>query len=330
MRILLCGGTGYIGCHTHVVLTERGHDVVIADNFSNSSAHVLQRLQRLAGKPVEFHRVDMRDREAMTRLFAVQPFDAVVHFAALKAVGESCERPLDYFENNISGTITLLQVMKDAGVRRLVFSSSATVYGDPESVPVREDARLQVTNPYGRTKLVMEQLIEDLCGSDAAVPRRQPALFQSGRGPRIRIDWRGSVRHPQQPYALHLPGGGGPARETAGIRRRLPDRRRHRRTRLHPCDGPGPGPRRRAGFPGARGPQPDREPGHRSRRSACWSCCAASRRLPVATSPTKSSPAARETWPRSMRIRHWPIGCLAGMRNWMSMPCAATPGAGSR
>lgn len=167
MRILLCGGAGYIGCHTHVVLSERGHDVVIADNFSNSSTQVLQRLQRLSGKPVECHRVDMRDREALTRLFAAQPFDAVVHFAALKAVGESCERPLDYFENNISGTITLLQVMKEAGVRRLVFSSSATVYGDPESVPVREDARLQATNPYGRTKLVMEQLIEDLCQSDA-------------------------------------------------------------------------------------------------------------------------------------------------------------------
>ena len=167
MRILLCGGAGYIGCHTHVVLTGRGHDVVIADNFSNSSGRVLERLQRLSGKPVEFHHVDMRDREAMAMLFAMRPFDAVVHFAALKAVGESCERPLDYFENNISGTITLLQVMKEAGVRRLVFSSSATVYGDPESVPVREDARLQVTNPYGRTKLVTEQLIEDLCRSDA-------------------------------------------------------------------------------------------------------------------------------------------------------------------
>jgi UDP-glucose 4-epimerase len=167
MRILLCGGAGYIGCHTHVVLTERGHDVVIADNFSNSSSQVLQRLQRLSGKQVELERVDMRDREAMTRLFAARSFDAVVHFAALKSVGESCERPLDYFDNNISGTITLLLVMMDAGVRRLVFSSSGTVYGVPETVPVREDARLQVTNPYGRTKLVMEQLIEDLCQSDA-------------------------------------------------------------------------------------------------------------------------------------------------------------------
>ena len=166
MRILLCGGTGYIGCHTHAVLVERGHEVVIADNFSNSSPQVLQRLERLGGKPVEFQQLDVRDHAAMSRLFAAHRFDAVVHFAALKAVGESCERPLDYFDNNISGTITLLRAMREAGVGRLVFSSSATVYGDPESVPVREDARLQVTNPYGRTKLVMEQLIEDLCASD--------------------------------------------------------------------------------------------------------------------------------------------------------------------
>ncbi|MET0807131.1 MAG: UDP-glucose 4-epimerase GalE [Pseudoxanthomonas sp.] len=166
MRILLCGGAGYIGCHTHVVLTERGHDVAIADNFSNSSPRVLERLRQVTGKPPEFHELDVRDAAAMARLFAAHRFDAVVHFAALKAVGESCERPLDYFDNNISGTITLLRAMREAGVGRLVFSSSATVYGDPESVPVREDARLQVTNPYGRTKLVMEQLIDDLCASD--------------------------------------------------------------------------------------------------------------------------------------------------------------------
>ena len=167
MRILLCGGAGYIGAHTFVELLGRGHDVVVADNLSNSSVLALTRLERITGRKVEFHQVDMRDQAGMSQVFAGPAFDAVVHFAALKAVGESCERPLDYFENNISGTITLLQVMKQAGVRRLVFSSSATVYGDPERVPVQEDARLQVTNPYGRTKLVMEQLIEDLCQNDA-------------------------------------------------------------------------------------------------------------------------------------------------------------------
>ncbi len=166
MRILVFGGAGYIGCHTCVVLAERGHQVVVADNFSNSSPRAIERLQQVIGAPVEFHRVDLRDRAALSGLFTAHRFDAVVHFAALKAVGESCEKPLDYFDNNIGGTIALLQAMKAAGVRRLVFSSSATVYGDPDRVPVREDAPLRVTNPYGRTKLVMEQLIGDLCQSD--------------------------------------------------------------------------------------------------------------------------------------------------------------------
>ena len=168
MRILVCGGTGYIGSHTCVVLAERGHDLVLADNFSNSSPRVLERLQAITGTPPAFRRVDLRDRAATRDLLAGGGFDAVVHFAALKSVGESCERPLDYFDNNISGTLHLLQAMQAAGVRRLVFSSSATVYGDPDSVPVTEDAPLRVTNPYGRTKLVMEQLIGDLCASDPA------------------------------------------------------------------------------------------------------------------------------------------------------------------
>ena len=166
MRILVCGGTGYIGSHTCVVLAGRGHDLVVADNFSNSSPRVLERLQAITGAPVAFRRVDLRDRLETRELLVGGGFDAVVHFAALKAVGESCERPLDYFDNNISGTLHLLQAMQEAGVRRLVFSSSATVYGDPDSVPVTEDAPLRVTNPYGRTKLVMEQLIGDLCTAD--------------------------------------------------------------------------------------------------------------------------------------------------------------------
>lgn len=166
MRILVCGGTGYIGSHTCVVLAERGHELVVADNFSNSSPRVLERLRAITGAPLAFREVDLRDRAATRDLLAGAGFDAVVHFAALKAVGESCERPLDYFDNNISGTVHLLQAMQEAGVRRLVFSSSATVYGDPDGVPVREDAPLRVTNPYGRTKLVVEQLIGDLCACD--------------------------------------------------------------------------------------------------------------------------------------------------------------------
>lgn len=166
MRILVCGGAGYIGSHACLAFAARGHQVEIADSFVNSSPIVLDRLARLAGRRFVAHRVDLRDRDATFGLFARARFDAVVHFAALKAVGESCERPLDYFENNISGTIHLLQAMRHAAVGRLIFSSSATVYGDPDQVPVREDAALRVTNPYGRTKLVMEQLIGELCAAD--------------------------------------------------------------------------------------------------------------------------------------------------------------------
>ena len=168
MRILVCGGAGYIGGHTCVELAARGHQLVIVDNHSNSSPLAVRRLEQVAGRAFDVRNVDLRDRAALTALFSEQSFDAVVHFAALKAVGESCDKPLDYFDNNISGTITLLQAMRAAGVDRLVFSSSATVYGDPERVPVREDAALGVTNPYGRTKLVAEQLIDDLGRFDPA------------------------------------------------------------------------------------------------------------------------------------------------------------------
>src|SRR5690606_2041964 len=168
MRILVCGGAGYIGSHTCTVLAGRGHEPLVADSFVNSSPHVLERLCRLTNGPLEFRKVDLRMRADVDALFKGRRFDAVVHFAALKAVGESCERPLDYFDNNISGTIHLLQAMQAAGVKRLVFSSSATVYGYPDSVPVRDDAALRITNPYGRDKLVMEQLMGDLWAEDAS------------------------------------------------------------------------------------------------------------------------------------------------------------------
>lgn len=171
MRILVCGGAGYIGSHTCVVLAERGHEVVIADNFSNSAPAVLDRIARLIGRAPEAHRIDVRDADALARLFATgrsdaPRFDAVIHFAALKSVGESCVRALEYFDNNVSGTIALLQAMRAAGVGRLVFSSSATVYGAPSSLPIDESAPLSVTNPYGRTKLIVEQILEDACAAD--------------------------------------------------------------------------------------------------------------------------------------------------------------------
>ena len=162
MNILVTGGAGYIGSHTCVVLLEAGHDVTVIDNLCNSSAIALERVQELAGKPLRFVEGDIRNRDDIARAFDGGT-DAVIHFAALKAVGESCEQPLTYFDNNVGGTITLMQAMEAHGVYSLIFSSSATVYGHPNSVPIKEDAPLRVTNPYGRTKLVMEQLIQDWC-----------------------------------------------------------------------------------------------------------------------------------------------------------------------
>lgn len=165
MKVLVCGGAGYIGSHTCVMLLDQGHDVVIFDSLVNSSTVAVDHINELSRARARFVQGDVRDRPALEAVLT-QGVEAVIHFAALKAVGESCEKPLAYFENNIVGTITLLQAMQSTGVKRLVFSSSATVYGDPERVPISEDAALRVTNPYGRTKLVMEQLIGELCEAD--------------------------------------------------------------------------------------------------------------------------------------------------------------------
>ncbi|PWV57713.1 UDP-glucose 4-epimerase GalE [Plasticicumulans acidivorans] len=166
-QILLTGGAGYIGSHTAVELVSRGFDVLLLDNFCNSSPVVLERLAAITGRELPCVRIDIRDEAALGELFSRHAIDAVIHFAALKAVGESCSQPLRYFENNIAGTISLLKVMRASECGALVFSSSATVYGDPDGCPIREDAPLRTTNPYGRTKLVMEQLIEDVCTAHA-------------------------------------------------------------------------------------------------------------------------------------------------------------------
>jgi UDP-glucose 4-epimerase len=165
MKVLICGGSGYIGSHACVVLAKKGHDVLVLDNLSNSSRVAVERASELAGKPIEFLEGDVRSQVDLAKAFETR-VDAVVHFAALKAVGESCEMPLRYFDNNITGTISLLQAMHIHDVRKLVFSSSASVYGEPDFVPVDETAPLRVTNPYGRTKLVMEDLIKDYCAAE--------------------------------------------------------------------------------------------------------------------------------------------------------------------
>ena len=165
--ILVTGGAGYIGTHTCVELLGAGYDVVVVDNLLNSDAEALRRVRAIAGRDLAFHAVDLLDKAGIERVFAAHRIDAVIHFAGLKAVGESVQQPLRYYHNNLTGTLHLLQVMNDRGVKRLVFSSSATVYGDPKSVPIREDFPLGATNPYGSTKQMIEDMCRDLAKADA-------------------------------------------------------------------------------------------------------------------------------------------------------------------
>ncbi len=167
MAILVTGGTGYIGSHTVVELLNAGEDVIIVDNLSNSKVCVLDRIQTITGRRPTFYQVDLLDAPALERVFVAHPeIEAVIHFAGLKAVGESCRLPLLYYHNNLTGTFHLLETMKAHHVTRIVFSSSATVYGSPKTVPIREDFPLSTTNPYGETKLMIERIMKDACTAD--------------------------------------------------------------------------------------------------------------------------------------------------------------------
>ena len=168
MHVLVTGGAGYIGSHTCLELLQAGHVVTVVDNLANSKRESLRRVEDLAGASLEFHQVDLLDRAGLDAVFAARPVDAVIHFAGLKAVGESVAIPLRYYHNNITGTLMLCEAMAAHGVKTLAFSSSATVYGDPERVPIDEGAALRATNPYGRTKLMIEEILRDLHVSDAA------------------------------------------------------------------------------------------------------------------------------------------------------------------
>ena len=166
--ILVTGGCGYIGSHTVLELLNKNYQVVVVDNLSNSSFESLKRVQEITGKTVVFYEADIRDEKRMEKIFLAHSFDAVIHFAAFKAVGESCKLPLKYYENNISGTVSLLQIMEKHDVKKIIFSSSATVYGDPEKLPLDENCRLSTTNPYGSTKLMMENIMQDVYKADNA------------------------------------------------------------------------------------------------------------------------------------------------------------------
>jgi UDP-glucose 4-epimerase len=170
MHILVTGGAGYIGSHTCLELLDAGHDVTVVDNLSNSSYESIRRVEGLTGKKITFYEVDLLDKPALEKVFerTDTAIDAVIHFAGKKAVGESVELPLVYYHNNISGTLVLAGVMNDFGVKNIIFSSSATVYGDPATVPITEDFPLSCTNPYGRTKLMVEEILQDLYVSDTS------------------------------------------------------------------------------------------------------------------------------------------------------------------
>jgi len=166
MKILVTGGAGYIGSHTCLELLEKEHDVTVIDNLSNSSEESLRRVEKITGKKILFYKNDIRDFKAMLDIMTEIEYNAVIHFAGLKAVGESVNIPLDYYDNNINGTLVLCRAMKEAGLKKIIFSSSATVYGEPAKVPITEDFLTSATNPYGRTKLFIEEILKDLSVSD--------------------------------------------------------------------------------------------------------------------------------------------------------------------
>ena len=167
MKILVTGGSGYIGSHTVIELINAGHEAVVIDNLSNSSEKSLERVAKIVGKEIPFYKVDIRDREGLEKVFEKENIEACIHFAGLKAVGESCVKPWEYYENNISGTLVLVDVMRKHGVKNIIFSSSATVYGDPDTVPVTEKSpKKPCTNPYGTTKSMLETILTDIQTAD--------------------------------------------------------------------------------------------------------------------------------------------------------------------
>ena len=166
MKILVTGGAGYIGSHTCIELIESGYEVVVVDNLCNSSLESLKRVEKLTDSDIPFHKVDVRDKQALTHVFEQYSIDGVIHFAGLKAVGESVEKPIEYYDTNVGGTFILANVMREFDCKTFIFSSSATVYGDPHTVPIKEDFPLSVTNPYGRSKLMIEEFLQDVFVAD--------------------------------------------------------------------------------------------------------------------------------------------------------------------
>ena len=223
MKVLVTGGAGYIGSHTVVELLNAGCEVVVVDNLSNANEESLRRVKEITGKDLAFYPYDVRDRAKLTEVFSAHSFDWVIHFAGLKAVGESVQKPVLYYDNNLISTLVLLETMEQFGVRNLVFSSSATVYGEPERLPLDEDCRLSTTNPYGTTKLMQEQMLKDLYRADN---RWNIALLRYfnpvGAHPSGRIgeDPKG-IPNNLMPYVAQVASG--KLQKNRRVRKRLPD-----------------------------------------------------------------------------------------------------------
>ena len=230
MAILVTGGAGFIGSQTCLELLKTGQDVVVVDNLSNANPESLIRVQALAGRPLDFHEVDLVDEAGLDRVFARQPVDAVIHFAGLKAVGESVGVPLRYYHNNVTGTLVLCEVMKKYGVDTMVFSSSCTVYGDPARVPITEDFPRSATNPYGRSKLIIEDILTDLFRAEPAWRIALLRYFNPvGADPSGRIgEDPNGIPNNLVPYisqvavgrlkSLNIYGGDWPTRDGTGVR----------------------------------------------------------------------------------------------------------------
>ena len=218
MSVLLTGGAGFIGSHTAVAMIEAGYDVIIADDLSNSSLKVIDRIEAITGTRPAFYRIDVADRAALEPVFQSNRIEGVIHFAGFKSVPESTRIPLKYYRNNLDTALTVLEVMEDYDCSAFVFSSSATVYGETNEAPFVETMPTgSATNPYGTTKLMIEQIVMDACKAN----EKLSAVLQSHWRPSLRTHRRGPQRHPQQPYALHHPGGRGSAGSSVRLRRRL-------------------------------------------------------------------------------------------------------------
>ena len=230
MSILVTGGAGYIGSHTVIDLVENGYDPIIADNLCNSKFEAVRRVRELCGRDVKFYEYDLCDIDKVRDIFEKEDIDAVIHFAGLKAVGESCAKPLEYFANNLDNTLNLLRVMREHGVKNFVFSSSATVYGQPESVPIKESFPLSVTNPYGRTKLMIEDILRDVYAADKSMNVALLRYFNpigAHKSGRIGEDPNG-IPNNLMPYVsqvaigklekLHVFGNDYPTRDGTGVR----------------------------------------------------------------------------------------------------------------